>query len=78
LCRLKIAHKPLPLTPPLNRAWLHIKKIIVSFHLQNHVNPECHTTFSPQGLKENHPNANTQAGEQTLDGLFQEHCLLNE
>ena len=66
LCRLKVARKPLPLTPPLDRAWLHIRKIIDSFHLRNHVNPECHTTFSPQGLKENHPNANTQAGEQTF------------
>ena len=66
LCRLKVARKPLPLTPPLDHAWLHIRKIIDSFHLRNHVNPECHTTFSPQGLKENHPNANTQAGEQTF------------
>ena len=68
LCRLKVARKPLPLKPPLDRAWLRMNKIIDSFHLRNHVNPECHTTFSPQTLKEIHPNANTQAGEQTFVG----------
>ena len=61
LCRLKVARRPIPPTPPLNCAWLHIK-IIDSLHLRNHINPKCHTTFSPQRLKENHPNA--QAGEQ--------------
>ena len=66
LYRLKVARKPLPLKPPLDRAWLRMNKIIDSFHLRNHVNPECHTTFSPQALKEIHPNANTQAGEQTF------------
>ena len=36
LCRLKVSRKSLPLTPPLNRAWLHIKKIIDIFHLHSH------------------------------------------
>ena len=34
------------------------------FHLPNHVNPECHTLYSPRRLKEKCPDANTQAGEQ--------------
>ena len=66
LCRLKVARKPLALKAPLDHGWLCINKIIDSFHLRNHINPECHTSFSPQKLKEIHPDANTQAGEQTF------------
>ena len=66
LCRLKVARKPLALKAPLDRGWLRINKIIDSFHLRNHINPECHTSFSPQKLKEIQPDANTQAGEQTF------------
>ena len=60
LCHLKVARKPLP----LDRAWLRMNKIIDSFHLRNHVNPECHTSLLPQTKK--NPDANTQAGEQTF------------
>ena len=66
LCHLKVARKPVP----LDRAWLRMNSPVTctnntsdSFHLRNHVNPECHTSFSPQTLK---PDANTQAGEQTF------------
>ena len=37
-----------------------MNKVIDSFHVQK-VNRECHTSFSSQGLKEMHPDANTQA-----------------
>ena len=50
--RLKVARAPLPLPPPMDTAWLNIKKIIDTFHLPNHVNPECHRVYSPQTLKE--------------------------
>ncbi len=63
--RLKVARAALPLPPPMDKAWLNIEKIIDTFHLPNHVNPECHTLYSPQRLKEKCPDANTQAGEQT-------------
>ena len=66
VCRLKASQKKLPLDPPLQEAWLKLRKIIDSFHLVNHINPECHTKFSPQQLKDKHPHANTQAGEQTF------------
>ena len=58
LCCLKVARKPLVLKAPLGRGWLRINKIIDSFHLRNHIHPECHTSFSPQKL--------TQASEQTF------------
>ncbi|XP_064384365.1 uncharacterized protein LOC135333325 isoform X3 [Halichondria panicea] len=64
--RLKVARAALPLPPPMDKAWLNIEKIIDTFHLPNHVNPECHTLYSPQRLKEKCPDANTQAGEQTF------------
>ena len=66
VCRLKVARVPLPLPPPMDKVWLKMNKIIDSFHLPNHVNPQCHQIFSPKPLKEAHPDANTQAGEQTF------------
>ena len=66
VCKLKAAQHTLPLDPPFQEAWLNLRKIIDSFHLPNHINPECHTKFSPQPLKDKHPHANTQAGEQTF------------
>ena len=38
--RLKVARAALPLPPPMDKAWLNIEKIIDTFHLPNHVNPE--------------------------------------
>ena len=75
LCRLKVARKPLALKAPLDRGWLRINKIIDSFHLRNYINPECQTSFSPQKLKEIHPDANTQF---CLDGKILEYCLCYE
>lgn len=66
LCNLKVSQHMLPLRPPFQDAWLQLRKVIDTFHLVNHVNPECHTKFSPKALKEKHPHANTQAGEQTF------------
>ena len=66
VCKLKASQQTLPLDPPFRDAWLQFKKVIDTFHLVTHVNPECHINFSPQALKEEHPHANTQAGEQTF------------
>ena len=66
MCRLKTSQRKLPLNPPFQEAWLHLNKIIDSFHLVNHVNPECHSKYSPEPLKDKYPHANTQAGEQTF------------
>ena len=69
LCNLQVAQKPLPLPPPFDKVWLNMNKIIDTFHLRNHTNPLCHTTYSPRPLKEAHPSFNTQAGEQTFTWL---------
>ena len=79
--RLKVVRAPLPLPPPMDTAWLNIKKIIDTFHLPNHVNPDCHRVYSPQTLKERFPVANTQAGEQTFIwlGRFRHiQCAMNK
>ena len=64
--RLQVAQKPLPLPSPFDRLWLEIKKIIDVFHFPNHVNPLCKKLYSPSQLKQDHPNFNTQAREQTF------------
>lgn len=66
LDRLKIARQPLPFPAPLNKIWSSIHKIIDSFHLPNHRNPSCHTVYNPKQMKEENPDFNTQAGEQTF------------
>ena len=57
VCKLKASHKRLLLNPPFQDAWLNLRKIIDSLHLANHVNPQCHTKYSPQPLKDKHPHS---------------------
>ena len=64
--RMKVAKNPLPFLAPLDRLWLDVEKVIDSFHLSNHVSTACKDNFSPSKLKEDYPNYNTQAGEQTF------------
>lgn len=66
LDRLKVARQPLPLAPPLDCIWNKVEKIINVFHFKNHVSPSCRAKFSPKRMKEENPNFNTQAGEQTF------------
>ena len=66
LAKLKVAKAPLPFPSPLDTLWLDVKKVIDVFHFQNHVSAECRAKFSPAKLKEEHPEFNTQAGEQTF------------
>ena len=66
LAKLKVARDPLPFPPPLDKLWLNVNKIIDVFHFQNHVSAECREKFSPAKLKQQHPEFNTQAGEQTF------------
>ena len=66
LDRLKIAKLPLPFDPPLDKLWLDITKIIDVFHFKNHTSVDCKVKYSPQKVKEDNPNFNTQAGEQTF------------
>ena len=62
ICRL---HRTNCLCLLHDRVWLLITWIrsLDTIHLWNHTNPLCHTTYSPQPLKEAHPSFNTQAGK---------------
>lgn len=64
--RMHVARKPLPLPPPMDKAWMNVDKVIDVFHFGNHVSPQCKERFSPAKLKEENPDFNTQAGEQTF------------
>lgn len=66
LAKLKIAQAPLPFPPPLDQLWLDVHKIIDVFHFRNHVSSDCQKKYSPAKLKEENPDFNTQAGEQTF------------
>ena len=63
LDRLRAAQMPLPLPPPMDRAWLDLEKIIDKFHFPNHTGKMCKEKYSPEGIN---PQFNTQAGEQTF------------
>lgn len=66
LARINAAKAPLPFPPPLDKLWLDVEKVIDVFHFKNHISADCRKKFSPAKLKEEHPNFNTQAGEQTF------------
>ena len=66
LQRLRIARQPLPFNPPFDRLWMTINKIIDSFHLPNHNDPQCREKYNPDSIKAENPAFNTQAGEQTF------------
>ncbi len=66
LCRLRVSRVPLPFPPPLDNVWLGLEKIIDSFHIKNHISPDCLRNFSPEKMKEENKHFNTQAGEQTF------------
>ena len=66
LQKMKAAKHPLPLPPPEKQLWANVTKIIDVFHFRNHVSPVCRDNFSPKAVKDQNPNYNTQAGEQTF------------
>ena len=69
LDKMKISKKPLPLPSPFDSLWLNVNKIIDIFHFPNHVSALCKENYSPAKFKDDHPNFNTQAGEQTFAWL---------
>ena len=64
--KLRAARAPLPFSPPYDKMWINVKKVIDVFHFKNHVSKYCQETFSPTVIKAQHPHFNTQAGEQTF------------
>lgn len=70
LARMKVAQAPLSFPSPLDRLWLDVNKVIDVFHFRNHVSPDCKVKYSPAKLKEENPDFNTQAGEQTFVWVY--------
>jgi len=63
---LKAARKPLPFSSPWDKAWMSINKIIDKLHIRNHKDTSCKEKYNPSSLKEEIPEGNTMAAEQTF------------
>ena len=63
---LRAAKNLLPWPSPWDKAWISVNKIIDSLHMRNHKDKECKQKYDPSHLKEDMPNANTMAAEQTF------------
>ena len=63
---MKVAQKPLPFSAPYDNMWSAINKIIDSLHVKNHKDSDCKTKYNPAKLKEEFPDMNTMAAEQTF------------
>lgn len=63
---LKAARNLLPWPSPWDKAWMSIKKIIDSLHIRNHKDKSCQEKYNPVTLKEELPEGNTMAAEQTF------------
>lgn len=64
--KMIVAKKPLPISPPYDKLWLHVNKVIDKLHLKNHKNPRCKEMYNPEALKEKYPKLNTPVAEQTF------------
>ena len=64
--RLRAARNILPWLAPWDKAWMSIRKIIDSLHIRNHKDKTCQEKYDPHILKEEIPNGNTMAAEQTF------------
>lgn len=67
---LKAARNLLPWPSPWDKAWLSIRKVIDSLHIRNHKDKLCQQKYNPATLKEELPEGNTMAAEQTFVWLF--------
>ena len=63
---LKAARNLLPWPSPWDKAWLSIRKVIDSLHIRNHKDKLCQEKYNPATLKEELPEGNTVAAEQTF------------
>ena len=63
---LRAARNVLPWPAPWDKAWMSIRKIIDSLHIRNHKDKTCQKKYDPRILKEEIPNGNTMAAEQTF------------
>lgn len=63
---MKAAQKPLPLPSPWDKAWTSTTKIIDGLHIHNHKDTSCKKKYDPAVLKNELPDGNTMAAEQTF------------
>lgn len=63
---LKAARRPLPWRAPWDKAWISISKIIDVLHMRNHKDKLCKEKYDPAPFKEELPQGNTMAAEQTF------------
>lgn len=63
---LRAAKNLLPWRSPWDKAWISVKKIIDRLHISNHKDKKCKEKYDPSSLKEEIPNGNTMAAEQTF------------
>ena len=63
---LKAAQSLLPWPSPWDKAWMSVRKIIDSLHIRNHKDKSCKEKYDPAILKEELPDGNTMAAEQTF------------
>ena len=66
LVGLRAAKNLLPWCSPWDKAWMSVKKIIDRLHISNHKDKKCKEKYDPSTLKEEIPNGNTMAAEQTF------------
>ncbi|OQV24197.1 hypothetical protein BV898_02144 [Hypsibius exemplaris] len=78
--RTKTAQAPLPLPSSYDQLWRKPLKVLDVFHLQNHKQKECQTTYDPDHIKRLYPDLkkwNTQSAEQTNAFFRQFRSVLN-
>ena len=61
---LKVAAKKLPFSPPLDKVWTSVIKVIDKLHICNHKDAKCKTVYNPEGKVPE--GFNTMAAEQTF------------
>jgi hypothetical protein len=66
LNNLTVAQNDLPLPGDLKYIWKDVNKIIDELHIKNHKDPKCQSLYNPKRIKNENPNWNTVACEQTF------------
>ncbi|OWA52414.1 hypothetical protein BV898_16871 [Hypsibius exemplaris] len=79
--RTKAAQTPLPLSPPFDKLFISVSKVIHVFHHRNHVCPECKTgKYNPKNISVVYPKLKkrkTEAAEQSNAWLKRFAAVLN-
>ena len=76
LNNLLVARRPLPLPGDLKHIWEDVNKIIDDLHIKNHQDPSCQKLYNTDKLRQQLPEANTIAAEQTFAWLSRHKKVL--